>query len=126
MLALIPVLVAGVLVVLGFSYLLQAPRWLHLVRELTGEPERLFLPAIGMVAAGIAIGYGYDSWHGTWPIFVTVLGWLLALKGALWLIAPGIVRPLLQRLTDRFLLAYTRCGGVLLIVLGVLLGRQHV
>ena len=58
MFAVIPVLVAGVLVVLGFSYVLQAPRWLRLVRLLTGEPERLFLPATGMVAGGIAIGHG--------------------------------------------------------------------
>lgn len=125
MLALIPVLVAGVLLALGLSYLLQAPRWLRLVRALAEQPERLFLPAIGMVASGIVIGYGYDSWHGTWPIFVTALGWLLALKGTVWLIAPGLVQPLLRRLPDRFLLAYTRCGGILLLVLGALLGRQY-
>ena len=122
---LIPVLVAGVLAALGLSYLLHAPRWLSLLRWLAEAPERLFLPALGMVATGIVIGYGYDSWHGTWPIFVTALGWLLALEGLVLLLAPGVVRRLLA-LPDRFLLNYTRAGGVLLAVLGALLGRQYV
>lgn len=124
MVALIPVVVAGVLLALGLSYLLQAPLWLRLLRWLADEPERLFLPALSMVAAGIVVGYGYDNWNGTWPIFVTALGWLLALEGLVLLLAPGIVRRMLA-LPERFLLAYTRAGGGLLAVLGALLGRQY-
>ena len=121
---LIPALVASVLLVLGVSYLLQAPRWLRLLRGLAEQPERLFPLAIAMLAAGVAIGFGFNLWHGTWAIFITVLGWLLALEGAVLLLAPSLVRRLLS-LPEGFLLAYTRAGGALLAVLGVLLGRHY-
>lgn len=124
MYSLIPALVAAVLLALGLSYLLHARRWLRLFRWLAEQPERLFGPGLAMVAAGVVVGRGYDNWHGTWPIFVTVLGWLLAVEGLSLLLAPGLFARFVS-LPDRFLLAYTRIGGALLAVLGVLLGKTY-
>lgn len=123
--SLIPALVAIFLVVLGVSYLVHARRWVRLVQELAERPERLFPMALVMLAAGVIIGYGYDSWHGTWPIFVTAFGWLLAVEGVVLLLVPGLVRRVITSVTDRFLLAYTRIGGVVVIVLGALLSRHY-
>ena len=77
----IPVIVALTLIILGMSYLLQTERWLQLTRRIGAKPETFFPAAIVMVAAGSAIGIGYNNWNGTWPIFVTALGYLLALEG---------------------------------------------
>jgi threonine/homoserine/homoserine lactone efflux protein len=52
-----------------------------------------------------------------------LLGWLLALQGAVILVLPGLVQKF-QRLSDKFLRIYLRAGGVLLLVLGVLLWRS--
>jgi len=76
-----------------------------------------------MTAAGIVIGYCYNDWSGTWPIFVTLLGWLLALQGAVILLLPGLIQKM-QRLPDPFLRLYLRGGGILLVVLGCLLFRS--
>ncbi len=65
------------------------------------------------------------GWCGTWPIFVTAFGWLLAVEGVVLLLAPGLVRRVITSVTDRFLLAYTRIGGVVVIVLGALLSRHY-
>jgi len=121
--ALAPVLVAVILPVLGLSYLLQTDRWLNITRRIMDEPQQYFPSAIMMVAAGVAIGYGYGAWIGTWRIFVTLLGWLLALEGALILVLPGVLQKL-RRLPDRFLRLYLRFGGLLLIILGGLLWRS--
>ncbi len=123
--ALIPPLLAAVLAVLGLSYLFNAPGWLRLVRYWAEAPERLFPVALVMLAAGFVIGYGYDSWHGSWPVFITVFGWLLAAEGAVLLLAPGTVGRLLAALPDSFVLNYTRVGGALLAVLGALLGWRY-
>jgi uncharacterized protein YjeT (DUF2065 family) len=112
-------------VVLGLSYLINARGWVRLFRTWADGPERLFPSAIVMLAAGIVIGFGFDGWYGTWPIFITVLGWLLAVEGAILLLAPTLVRRLLASVSDRFLLVYTRCGGIVLILLGALLARHY-
>jgi hypothetical protein len=123
MTGLIPILVAATLLVLGLSYLLQTERWLGLTRRFAARPEDFFPAAVVMVAAGVTIAYGYDRWTGTWPLFVTLLGWLLALEGAVILLLPGLIQRF-QRLPDPFLRVYLRCGGILLVVLGGLLWRS--
>jgi len=115
-------MVAAVLVILGCSYLLQTERWLKLTRRFLQEPERFFPVAVAMAATGVMVGYGYDDWSGTWPIFVTLLGWLLALEGAVILLLPGLIYGF-RRLSDTFLRVYLRCGGALLMILGGLLLR---
>jgi hypothetical protein len=120
---LIPIVIAVMLVVLGLSYLLQTDRWLVLTRRFTKQPERFFPAAMAMIAGGVAVGIGYNDWSGTWPLFVTLLGWLLALEGAVILLLPGMIRKF-QKLSDPFLRIYLRGGGALLVVLGGLLWRS--
>ena len=119
---LIPIVVAVLLMVLGLSYLLQGRRWILLARRIMAEPEQFFAAAVVMVAAGQGIAWGYDNWSGTWPLFVTLLGWLVSIEGALILLFPGFIRAF-QRLSDRFLGWYLRIGGVILLLLGALLWR---
>ncbi len=124
MIELTPVLVATTLVILGLSYLLQTERWLGLTRRIMARPEDYFPAALVMLAAGITVGQGYNQWSGTWPLFVTLLGWLLALEGAVILLLPALICKF-QRLSDRFLRVYLRLGGALLVTLGSLLWRSQ-
>jgi hypothetical protein len=108
------------LLTLGASYLFQHEQWTLFLREAIQRPRQLFPIALAMLAAGVFIGTAYNDWSSTWPVFITVLGWLMALEGALILIVPGFLRPL-QKIPDRFLIWYLRIGGLLLIILGSLL-----
>ena len=117
---LIPMVMAISLLLLGLSYLFQTARWIRFMRTIMQAPETFFGGALIMVAAGVVVGYGYNNWNGTWPVFVTALGWLMALEGALILVFPGFLR-LFQNLSDAFLTLYLRIGGLLLAVLGALL-----
>jgi len=108
------------LLILGASYLFQHEQWILFLREAIQRPRQLFPIALAMLAAGAFIGTAYNDWSSTWPVFITVLGWLMALEGALILIVPGFLRPL-QKIPDRFLTWYLRIGGLLLIILGSLL-----
>jgi len=108
------------LLTLGASYLFQHEQWTLFLREAIQRPRQLFPIALAMLAAGVFIGTAYNDWSSTWPVVITVLGWLMALEGALILIVPGFLRPL-QKIPDRFLTWYLRIGGLLLIILGSLL-----
>jgi len=120
---LIPIVLTGMLLVLGLSYLLQTRRWILLTRHILAKPERLFPFAILLLLTGITIGAGYDNWVGTWPIFITALGWLIAIEAAAILIFPGLIQKL-QNCSDQFLNIYIRSGGVIVLILGILLWRN--
>jgi uncharacterized protein YjeT (DUF2065 family) len=119
----IPNVVAILLVVLGLSYLIQSRRWISLTRYILDQPERLYPIAIVLLAAGSTIALAYDNWYGTWPLFVTLLGWLMAAKGALILLFPGLFQKF-NRVPDNYLTWHLRLGGLVVIVLGGLLWRH--
>ncbi|HMB60179.1 MAG TPA: hypothetical protein VKN35_09735 [Xanthomonadales bacterium] len=119
----IPNVVAWILMIAGLSYLLQSARWISLTRYTLEQPERLYPTAIVMVAAGISIALSYDNYYGTWPLFVTLLGWLLAGEGALILLFPGLLQ-LFNRVSDSYLRWHLRIGGLIALVLGALLWRH--
>jgi len=117
-----PAIVAVGLIVLGASSLLQASRWLIVLRSLLARPESYFLGAIVEMVAGLVLALSYNRWDGTWPTFVTLLGWLMAIEGAAFLLAPGLFQSF-SRLSDGFILKFLRIGGIGVVILGVLLGR---
>lgn len=113
----IELLVAVVLVVLGLSYLLRSADWLNFLGEAFEHPHRLFPLAIGMVCTGTIIAIAYDDWSSTWPIFVTILGWLMAAEGAFILLFPNWVRKFSQ-VPDSIWRWYLKIGGVIITAIG--------
>lgn len=108
------------LLVLGVSYLLAHRHWFRLFREITTSPERFLSGAVLMFLAGIMVARGMNEWIGTWPIFITVFGWGMAIEGLVILINPRSLG-WFKGISDRFLGLYLRAGGVLLTGLGALL-----
>lgn len=117
-----PAILSIVLMVLGGSFLLHWQTWNTLLRGILADPQRYFLGAIVEVALGLWLALGYDRWDSTWPIFTTAFGWLMALEGAAFLLAPRLFSGF-NRFSDRTMSLYLRLGGILLVVLGALLAR---
>jgi hypothetical protein len=117
-----PAILAIALLVLGASFLLQSGPWLSLVRHIFAKPEQFFWVAIIELLAGLLLAMSYNRWDTTWPTFTTLFGWLMALEGSLFLVAPSVfVR--FNRLGDDFIRNYLKIGGAILLLLGALLGR---
>jgi uncharacterized protein YjeT (DUF2065 family) len=117
-----PAILSLVLLVLGASFVLHGPAWISLVRGIFADPPRFFLGALVEVTLGLWLALSYDRWDGTWPIFTTAFGWLMALEGTLFLLAPRVFTGF-NRLSDTTWKWYLRLGGPLLLVLGALLAR---
>jgi hypothetical protein len=117
-----PAILSVVLLVLGASFLLHGPAWIALVRAILAEPQRFFLGALVEVTLGLWLALSYDRWDSTWPIFTTAFGWLMALEGTCFLLAPRLFSTF-NRLGDTTWKWYLRLGGPLLLVLGTLLAR---
>jgi uncharacterized protein YjeT (DUF2065 family) len=117
-----PSILALALLVLGTSCLVQTRRWLGLWRSILEKPERFFLGALVELLIGLTLALTYNRWDTTWPTFTTLIGWLMALEGAAFLLAPSLFQKF-NRLSDGFIRSYLRIGGIILIVLGALLGQ---
>ncbi len=48
----------------------------------TVEPRLVYLNGLVLLTVGVAIVRTYNRWTWTWPVLVTVMGWLLAFAGA--------------------------------------------
>ena len=120
----LPAILAVFLPVLGLSCLLRAPAWVRLTRPVLADATRFWFGALVMLVAGATIGLVHDTWSSPPDIFITAFGWLMAAEATMILLAPGLFRPF-ARLSDAFLINYTRAGGILLIAIGIWLASSY-
>ncbi len=108
------------LALFGLSYLLRARSWATLYVELEMHPQRYLPTALLMVGAGLYVAISVNDWSSTWAIFVTAVGWLLALEGFVLLLRPSWLGSFASNLGEH-LVRYLQLGGLLLFGLGLLL-----
>ena len=71
-----PTLVAGAVAVL-----LNLGTWPALVEQGFRDPALIFVSGFPLFVAGLAILRAHNRWEGSWPVLVTVAGWLALLGG---------------------------------------------
>jgi hypothetical protein len=116
--------IAGVfsvaLTILGLSYIVQARAWARLYVEFDVHPKRFIPTGLLLFAAGLYVALNFDDWSDTWPIFITVFGWLMAIEGVIILISPSLLTHFTRVLGPR-LRHFVRLGGFRVLGLGALL-----
>jgi hypothetical protein len=71
-----PTLVAGAVAVL-----LNLGTWPTLVEQGFRDPALIFVSGFPLFVAGLAIVRAHNRWEASWPLIVTVVGWLALLSG---------------------------------------------
>jgi hypothetical protein len=86
------------------------------VRALIANPQLLLLVEVIGLAAGLAMIIGHNTWSGgVLPVVVTLIGWLMAIRGAgLLALSPKTTMKLFQAL-DYEQLFYIYMGGTLVL-----------
>ncbi len=112
------------LTALGLSYILQTRNWVSLYREFEAYPRRFIFTGFLIFVTGLFVAINFNDWSSTWPIFITVFGWLMALEAGILLLRPSLVGWMTRRLGHR-LPGYLRLGGLLLFGLGSLLVWEY-
>ena len=113
-------IVMVVMLVLGVSYMLQPGQWVKVSRETIDSPHRFLTVAPLLLVFGLAIIINHNVWDLSWPVVVTVFGWILTIKGALYLIAPNVVRAF-ANWPEQSMRIYVRSSGVVITILGLML-----
>jgi hypothetical protein len=90
-----------------------------LEHEMAKSPLLVHLSGFTFLVLGTLLVVSHPVWTLDWRLVITVMGWLLLLKGAGRIFFPGVVRRVLERKRDDWLfvlgeLAVLLAGGFLL------------
>lgn len=91
----------------------------NLMREFIGSRALIFMTGVLALVAGIAIVNAHNLWVPDWRVIVTVLGWLLVVRGVINVLFPVWA----QSLGDRMVASHAGsvAGAAITFVLGAIL-----
>ena len=117
-------LIMAVSMALGLA--MEGQGYSSLLKEFIGNRGLIFITGVLALLAGVAIVNAHNLWVPDWRVIVTVLGWLLVLRGIMLLLFPVTV----QTLGDRIVGSQTGviAGAAVTFVLGAILclmGYEH-
>ncbi len=105
--------------VVGIAMIVNAKRYVGIFTEITNSSSQVVLSGVIALVIGILMVLSHNIWVLSWPLLVTIAGWLALIKGACLLIIPTTFlawyKPLYKAERIRII-------GCVLILLGVLFG----
>jgi hypothetical protein len=113
-----PVMLAiGIGMALGL--LMEGATYSSLLKEFIASRALIFITGMLALLAGLAIVNAHNLWVRDWRVIVTILGWLLVLRGIMLLLFPAAV----QTLGDRVVAAQSGivAGAAITFVIGAIL-----
>jgi hypothetical protein len=123
-------LIGPIMLVIGigmaFGLMMEGAGYSSVLKEFIANRALIFLTGVLALLAGVAIINVHNVWEPDWRVIITVLGWLLVLRGIMLLVFPLTV----QVFGDRVATSQggVTAGAALTFVLGALLcimGYEH-
>lgn len=114
------------LLVLGLSYLLQADNWIKLSRDVLANETRYYPLFLFLLVFGLVVIFEHNEWSMEWNIAITIFGWAMAIKSAVFLIAPRLMDPFSRLIELSLVRKWIQVAGVVLIAIGAVLVYQNV
>jgi hypothetical protein len=112
-------LIGPVLIIVGAGILLN-PRAFHAVaRDALGNHALIYAFGLADLIIGIAIVLSHNVWTASWRVIITLLGWILIVRGAIRIAMPDRVMEMGAKLMEsRVVLPIS---AAIMIVLGLIL-----
>jgi phosphoglycerol transferase MdoB-like AlkP superfamily enzyme len=108
------------LVIVSIAILINKDVYLKAVREMVNDAGVMFLSAIITLILGILLITVHNLWVFDWRIVITLLGWLIFIKGAVRILFPKWIKPMTDKVMDNYVGFYITC--VLSLIIGLYLG----
>jgi hypothetical protein len=104
------------LIIVGLWMLLYSENMLKIVSSIKGSPAALYTSGIINLLVGLTILSNYDTWSWDAYVLVTLLGWVMLIRGVMVLFVPQLLIQL--TMTNRTLL---KAWGILPLFWGLAL-----
>ena len=108
-------------IVLGLSMVLNKSWTAIVVEEMANNQSVLWLAGLVTITMGSIIVVLNNSWIFGLPLFMSILGWLTLLKGAIILIFPGSSISYYRKINKGNIFVW---GGVFVFILGLIMFLQ--
>jgi len=112
-------LLGPLLLVPGIGLLLTPRMFRAMATELIGSVLLIYLFGLIDFTAGLAIVLTHNVWVANWRVLITLIGWLLLIRGAIRTLAADRLKPFAAKLFRNKLLIPVS-GGVM-VILGLIL-----
>jgi hypothetical protein len=115
--------VAPGFLLLGLSHVVQpqlSVRFSHFVKQ--SGAAGLFIP-IYTLPVSLVLNVGHNVWVWDWPLFLTIAGWGMTIKCALYLLVPGLADRVLEKNIAQSPRSY-QIGGAVIALFGAILTWQ--
>ena len=93
-------LIGPILVIVAAGALIDRKSMGALAQEILGSRALLFLLGTLDFAGGLAIVLVHNVWVADWRVIITLLGWLLLVRGAVRILIPDQVKPFGKKLLN--------------------------
>jgi uncharacterized protein YjeT (DUF2065 family) len=113
------------ILVLGLSYSFQQAGWKKLVEAflIKGNVHKIIPMCMFMLVFGLAVIANHNIWEMSMRVVITIFGWSMAIKGALYMTFPEVGFKLAKYFLP-IMDTWIRVGGILTMILGALLVYQ--
>jgi hypothetical protein len=81
-------LIGPVMLVVGIALFLNKRTFAAMAEEFLRSRALMYLSGFIIMPAGLAIVLTHNVWVLNWPLLITVLGWLMAIGGAIRILGP--------------------------------------
>ena len=113
-------LIGPIFVIVGTGLLLNGDRYRAVVDEVMSSHTLLYIFGAVALTGGLAIVLTHNVWVWDWPVIITIVGWLMIVRGSLRILIPQQVEALARKMVARWS-EFLLISGVLVITLGAFL-----
>lgn len=116
-------LMGPIFVIIGIGLLLNRGTYRTAAEEIVNGRALIFVIGALALAGGLAIVLHHNVWVWGWPVIITIIGWLMIVRGTLRILFPQQVANLGARMLARGS-GILLISGAVVIVLGAILCWQ--
>lgn len=84
-------IIGPLLIVLAVGVFLNMEFYRSLATEFSKSASLRYLGGFIALLLGLIMLQLHNKWEARWPVVITILGWITAIKGALLILFPGLI-----------------------------------
>jgi uncharacterized protein YjeT (DUF2065 family) len=105
--------------IIGLAFIFNSKYYQKIYKEIVESPAFLFAGGVVAIILGIVIILFHNVWDFTWPLIITIFGWIAFLKGIFLLLFPRIAAKFAKKhLEKRGIIIF---GGLVALIVGFIL-----
>ena len=116
-------LMGPIFVIIGVGLFLNRERYLAVVDEVILSKTLLYVFGVMALTGGLAILLTHNVWVWDWPVVITIIAWLMVIRGSLRIVIPQQIEAIAKGMTDQ-LPTLLLISDMIVISLGLFLSWQ--